>query len=72
MLLVDLPSAREAASGAPRVAFVPPHDPEKLKEKMKALVLGNEGILSPAPVHPVADPKVSDWAALLRLLLPDE
>lgn len=72
MLLVDLPFAREAASGAPRVAFFPPHDPEKLKEKMKALVLGNEGILSPAPNHPVADPKVADWAALFRLLLPDE
>ena len=69
MLLADLPYAHEAAAGAPQVAFFPDDDPEALKEKMKALVLGDGRVLSPAPDRPLDDPKVSDWEELFRFLL---
>ena len=71
MLLADLPYAHETAAGAQKVAFFPVHDAEALKEKMKALVLGSEAGLSPAPYHRINDPKVYDWEELFRLLLPD-
>ena len=71
MLLADLPYAHEAAAGSPKVAFFPDNNPERLKEKMKALVQGDERILSHAPFHPVDDPKVFDWEDLFRLLLPE-
>ena len=72
MLLADLPYAHEAAAGAPRVAFFPDDSPEKLKELMKALVLGDERVLSPAPYHHIDDPKVFDWEELFHFLLPDD
>ncbi len=71
MLLADLPYAHATAAGAPKVAFFPAHDAAALKEKMKALVLGNESGLSIAPYRPIDDPKVFDWAELFTLLLPD-
>ena len=69
MLLPDLPYARETAAGAPKTAFFPVHDASALKEQMKALVLGNESILSQAPYRHMEDPKVYDWPSLFRLLL---
>ncbi|MBR1576613.1 MAG: glycosyltransferase [Bacteroidales bacterium] len=71
MLLVDLPYARETAAGSPKTAFFPVHDAVALKEKMKALVLGDESVLSLAPYRPMDDPKVYDWPSLFRLLLSD-
>ena len=72
MLLADLPYAHEAAAGAPKVAFFPDDNPEALKEQMKALVLGDERVLSPAPYRHLDDPKVFDWEEFFRFLLPDD
>ena len=70
MLLPNLPYARETAAGSPKVAFFPIHDSAALKEEMKALVLGSESRLAPAPYHRLEDPKVYDWEELFRLVLP--
>lgn len=71
MLLVDLPYAHETAAGAPKAAFFPQNDAVALKDQMKALVLGNESVLHPAPFHRLADPKAYDWEGLFQQLLPE-
>ena len=69
MLLADLPYAHETAAGAPKAAFFPVHDAVALKELMKALVLGNESVLSSLPPCRPAAPTARDWEELFSLLL---
>lgn len=69
MILSDLPYAHETASGAPKVAFFPPTDAQKLSELMEDILDGNtDGFASIDPFSP--EPlTASSWDSLFNLLL---
>lgn len=69
MLLADLPYAHETAAGYPKVAFFNPEKPEQLKSQMKALIQGNDTVLSPASEVEIKEPLVHSWAEIFELLL---
>lgn len=69
MLLSDLPYAHETASGASRVCFFNPADPNDLKNRMKEMIEGNHKALAPVPKQNIEDPKADSWKELFDLLL---
>lgn len=71
MLLANLPYSHETASGASRVAFFDPSDPQELKKQMKYLVSGDNSFLKSIEKQPDDKQTAHSWQQMFDLLLKD-
>ncbi len=70
MLLADLPYARETASGAPCVQFIPHDSPEAFAAGMWEVIQEDYKNFAPVPVVKPEAPCARSWDELFTLLLP--
>ncbi len=69
MLLADLPYAHETPMGSNYTAFFHPYSAEELKNKMKALVIGDYRDLKPIKKASLEFPFANNWKELFQILL---
>ena len=69
ILASKLPYAYGTASGAAKVAFFNPDDPEELKEMMRLLVNGDDTFLNSMNKEIVQEPVAHNWEELFDYLL---
>lgn len=69
MLLSDLPYAKETSAGSEKTAFFNPTDSNDLKNKMKALIIGNNNFLKEISPNKTKHPHAKNWEELFKMLL---
>jgi len=69
MLLADLPYAHETSEGSKLTAFFNPSDEAELAGLMRKLIEGDSSFLHIVPKRTQAQPVVSNWADLFKILL---
>ena len=69
MLVADLPYGHETAAGSLCTAFFDPADAVALKDLMRGVINGGEGLLKPVAKAPIESPCALDWKQLVKKIL---